>query len=110
MKNLFTLVIAVLFFEGAATAQKTEGIAGFITLGYINAPAAGRTLNRIAPGNVSGFSDHFMSFGLEAYYRHAKTILIGGRNVWCAKNTYFWFYLCRTFLWRCLRQSRMDYQ
>ena len=69
-------------------AQQIGGIAIFSKIGYTSLSGSATILNKIAAGN--GFSDNFIVFGAEGYYRTNKIIfgLDGNIGIQNAKSTY----------------------
>src|SRR3954454_6162004 len=93
MKKRFTLSLLTLFMLSFNYAQRIEGVAGFLKVGYMNAPSSGKTFNQIAPAGMAGFSDNYFAFGGEGYYRKFKNIYtvegtVGIQKRYGLDNTY----------------------
>jgi hypothetical protein len=69
MKKAIILSLIVQVFMGALNAQRTTGGAVFIKTGYLNLPGSACIFNKIAPSGITGFSNSFVAFGAEGYYR-----------------------------------------
>ena len=75
MKKSYSVFIALLV-ANIIAAQKIEGVAGFIQLGYLVAPNT-KTFNQIYPSNVPGFANNYFLIGAEGFYRSGKHLIMG---------------------------------
>jgi len=73
MKKNISLITISFIISAVACGQKIEGVAGFIQLGYLNAPYT-KVLNQVYP---AGFNDTYFSVGAEGFYRKNKNLIIG---------------------------------
>lgn len=66
-------LMMLIVFQSGVMAQ-SKGIAVFLRGGYIYAHDAKEVLNKIAPYEISGFTNNFALLGIEGYYRNNKWI------------------------------------
>lgn len=77
MKSINLLLATFIFFTTLVTAQKMEGVAGFIQCGYMNAPNTSKAFRKVFSENNSAFSNNFFVTAAEGYYRKNKNLFIG---------------------------------
>jgi hypothetical protein len=87
MKTRITIFIALMVIINIGHAQKIKGFAGAVKIGYAAAPGSASTFNKIAPHDVEGFTNNYIAFGGEAYFRTGDFI-IGLEGLWGAQNDY----------------------
>jgi hypothetical protein len=75
-KNFYTLLISSIFIA-SISAQKIEGIAGFIQSGYMNAPNAAKAFSQVYPDNTAGFANNYWLIGATAYHRNNSNMFMG---------------------------------
>jgi len=68
MKKNISLITISFIISAVACAQKIEGVAGFIQLGYLNAPNT-KVLNRV---NLPVFIIIFFQFGAKVFKKKTK--------------------------------------
>lgn len=72
MKNTIIPLVMIILFTSGLHAQQIAGIAIFSKIGYTSGPSS--TLNKIVqPG--SGFSNNFITYGAEGYFRVNKIVV-----------------------------------
>ena len=84
MKTIFTC-FTMLLFVSVGEAQKTQGVAAFVTSGYYSLSQSS-SVNKVVPATYGYQSNNFFTVGAEAYYRYNKMLFALSGNIGIQNN------------------------